>query len=164
LRSRLNLRGKSVLVVEDDDGCRAALCALIQAFGVTVREARNGYEAWERVRQAKPDLIFCDLQMPGMDGFELIKRLRADRDLCLVRVIAVTGLGSDASFARTLATGFDGHLVKPVNGEILGAQLQRAFPDTGLVPVGRGAADGGSAVGSLPRVRSRRRGDRGPGA
>jgi CheY-like chemotaxis protein len=95
-----------------------------------VHEAHDGQEALRVIARTKPAFIFCDLQMPGMDGFELVRRLRADPKLCRIRVIAVSGLGSSNDFIRSSQAGFDGHLVKPITREIIAAQLERAFRGT----------------------------------
>jgi CheY-like chemotaxis protein len=117
----------NVLVVEDHDDSREGLCALVRLFGAAVRGARDGREALHSVGQHKPDLIICDLVMPGMDGFELVRRLRANWDLCRIRTIAVSGLKGDDILMRSWLAGFDAHLVKPIDGEMLSSHLERIF-------------------------------------
>ena len=78
-------------------------------------------------RQHPPDVIFCDLRMPGMDGFAFLERLRSDPELRRSRVIAVSGLASEDDVRRTWQAGFDGHLVKPIIYDGLLAQLKRTL-------------------------------------
>lgn len=130
VHSRLSPQGIDVLVVDDHTDSREALSALIASFGATVHDAHDGEDALRVIAKTKPDLLFCDLQMPGMDGFELVRRLRADADLCRIRLIAVSDLQSDDDFQQSWEAGFDGHLVKPMTPEIIAAQLERAFAGT----------------------------------
>jgi two-component system chemotaxis sensor kinase CheA len=115
-----------VLVVEDHPEFRALMCEFVEACGATAREARDGYEAMAQVLRSPPHLIFCDLRMPGLDGFGLVERLREHPSLSRIPVIAVTGMASDEDVLRSWAAGFAGHLVKPVNRESIRAQMERA--------------------------------------
>jgi two-component system CheB/CheR fusion protein len=124
---RLDLRGVIVLVVEDHDDSRNVLCRIVESFGGTARGAESGEQALALALSEKPDLVFCDLLMPGMDGFEFIARVRSEPSLRKVRVIAVSCLGSDADFRNTWEAGFNGHLAKPVDFDIIAAQLARVF-------------------------------------
>ena len=126
--ARLNLEGLTILVVEDHDDSRDMLRQLVESFGAKVAIARNGYEALATALLRKPDLVLCDLVMPGMDGFGFVHRVRSQLTLENVPVIAVSALGSDADFRRTFEAGFDGHLVKPITYPTMAAQLERVFP------------------------------------
>jgi CheY-like chemotaxis protein len=121
------LRGRSVLVVEDDEDSREVLRLIVESCGATVRLAVDGAEALARVGEARPDLVLCDLRMPGVDGFTFLERLRADPRSRHVRVVAVTALDSDEDVARTWAAGFDGHVVKPIDLELMTTLLERVF-------------------------------------
>ena len=117
----------NVLVVDDHEDSREVLRELVKSFGAAVRVASEGQEALQAIVQQTPDLIICDLMMPGMDGFELIRRLRANWDLCRVRAVAVTGLTGDDVLLRCWKAGFDGHLMKPIDGPALAGLLERIF-------------------------------------
>jgi CheY-like chemotaxis protein len=121
------LRGVSVLIVDDDPDCREVLRQMVEWFGARVHTTRDGRAALAWLARATPDLLLLDLRMPGMDGFRVLERLRADPRLRKLRAIAVTARGSDADIMRTWAAGFDGHLVKPIDMETLAAALNRAF-------------------------------------
>jgi CheY-like chemotaxis protein len=100
---------------------------IVASFGATVRVAQEGYEALELAATWTPDLILCDLMMPGMDGFTLMGRLKADPTLRAIRVVAVSVLAGDADLKRTWLAGFDGHIVKPIDYDLLAAPLERVF-------------------------------------
>ncbi|RYF25790.1 MAG: response regulator [Comamonadaceae bacterium] len=116
-------RRGQVLVVEDNLDGRLTLMELIQADGHSVQGAANGLEALQSVSGCKPDVVLLDLGMPGMDGYEVVARLRKDPGLAHTRVVALTGWGTQHDRARTRAAGFDDHLTKPVNPENLLALL-----------------------------------------
>jgi CheY-like chemotaxis protein len=120
-----DLRDLVVLVVEDNPDFRALMCEFVETLGATVREARDGYEAMAQVLRSPPHLIFCDLRMPGLDGFAFVERLREHPKLSRIPVVAVTGLASDQDILRSWAAGFAGHLVKPVNRESIRVQMER---------------------------------------
>ena len=123
----LDLHGITVLIVEDHADSRDLLRQIVESLGATVTLAADGREALRVVAWIKPDLILCDLRMPVIDGFGFIDRLRHDPTLSRTTVIAVTALGNDADFKRTWESGFDGHLVKPIDYEMITAQLERIF-------------------------------------
>jgi CheY-like chemotaxis protein len=118
-----------ILIVEDDTDSREMLEQMVGSFGATVLAARHGAEAIDRVTAQAPDLVFCDLVMPRVDGFDFVAWLKRSPKLCRIPVIAVSALGTPADFERTLAAGFSGHLLKPIDYGIVDAQLRRVFPD-----------------------------------
>ncbi len=121
------LRGTRILIVEDHHDSREVMRQIVESFGATVRVAQEGYEALEIAAAWIPDLILCDLMMPGMDGYTLMGRLKADPTLRASRVVAVSVLAGDADFKRTWLAGFDGHIVKPIDYDLLAALLERVF-------------------------------------
>ena len=123
----LDLGGLAVLIVEDDTDSRDMLAQMVGSFGATVATACHGGDAIDRIGEGHPDLIFCDLLMPKVDGYELIQWLRRSPQLCRIPVIAISALGTQADFDRTFAAGFSGHLLKPVDYGIIEAQLRRVF-------------------------------------
>lgn len=124
---KLDLTGVTVLIIEDHRDSREMLRQIVASFGAVVVVAEDGREALRTVGWVKPDLILCDLRMPGLDGFGFVDSLREHRTLSRTPVIAVTALGTDADFKRTWEAGFNGHLVKPVDYETIAAQLARVF-------------------------------------
>lgn len=126
-RSRLRLDGVTILIVEDDEDSRELFRQMVESFGATALLAQDGREGLQRAAQERPSLILLDLRMPGMDGFAVIRRLQANPDTAMIRVVAVTALGEDADFRQTWDAGFDGHLVKPITYEELAAALDRVY-------------------------------------
>jgi CheY-like chemotaxis protein len=117
-----------VLVVEDDDEARRVLLAMLQKlFGVFAQGSRNGEEALQALFAVHPHLILCDLQMPRLDGFGFVRRLRGDPKFSHTLTIAVTGLGHPVDVAAAREAGFDGHIVKPIMASTLARLLDRAW-------------------------------------
>jgi two-component system CheB/CheR fusion protein len=123
----LDLAGTTVLIVEDHDDSQDMMRQIVESFGATVHVAEDGQHALKAAQAKRPDLIFCDLLMPGLDGWAFLQRLREIPRLCRVPVIAVSALGSPADVRNTWDSGFNGHLIKPVTYEIVSAQLERMF-------------------------------------
>jgi len=115
----------SVLLVEDDlDGRRLCARRLTRA-GFNVQEAHNGLQALERAFEARPDVVVTDLRIPGIDGFELTRRLKKDPRTCDVPVVAITGYSLFASDpGRAERAGCDAVLPKPYVGEALEAAIR----------------------------------------
>jgi CheY-like chemotaxis protein/nitrogen-specific signal transduction histidine kinase len=117
-----NLEGLTVLVVEDVEDMREMLRLALEAGGAQVVLAANGVEALERMETSRPDVVFCDLRMPRMDGFEFLRRLRRATRLGQPPVIAISGLASTGDRRRTREAGFEGHVEKPFKeGALLAA-------------------------------------------
>ena len=108
-----------VLVVDDNRDAAVSLATLLQMRGHEVHTANDGQEALERTQQWQPDIVFMDLGMPGMDGLEATRRIRALPHGALTRIIALTGWAQEADRERTRNAGMDSHLAKPVSLEAL---------------------------------------------
>jgi len=122
------LEGTTVLVVDDAADDREAMQALFEALGARVISAGNGQEAMDRLREAGADVVLCDLRMPQVDGFEFIRRLRADPKCHGLPAIAVSGVGSGSSSSlRARELGFDAYLSKPPEFDALGLFVRRAM-------------------------------------
>jgi CheY-like chemotaxis protein len=108
------LHGLRILVVDDEpDACRAA-ARLLAGLGFEVFQAHNAEQAWELVLKHEFDVLISDLEMPGMDGHELMQRVRArDGQHILLYAVALTGSSSDEQRRKAQASGFDAFLVKP---------------------------------------------------
>jgi len=115
--------GSSVLLVEDNADVRRMLAAQLAALGYRVLEADNGVDGLALARSERPGLAILDIGLPGMDGYELATRIRQDRDIAAMRLIALTGYGQEADRERALGAGFDAHFVKPLDFEALAACL-----------------------------------------
>jgi CheY-like chemotaxis protein len=115
------------LIVEDADDVREALKLSVGALGAEVSVARDGLQALEVVASDPPNVVLCDLQMPRMDGFEFMQRLRADASGPQPPVIAITGTGVGVGRRRTASAGFTAHLQKPVDEKDLVLAIQAAL-------------------------------------
>ncbi|HVZ30891.1 MAG TPA: ATP-binding protein, partial [Polyangiaceae bacterium] len=107
--------GKRILVVDDNGDARELLAEMLRALGYDVEPAPDGPAALEKLDTFAADVAILDLGLPVMDGFELARRILETRANPRLRLIALTGYGRDSDLARTAATGFHAHLVKPVH-------------------------------------------------
>ena len=110
---------RRVLIIEDNEDAREMLRNLLQLSGHEVHEAGDGATGVEQARRVRPEAALIDIGLPGMDGYEVARRIRAD--LPGTRLVALTGYGQPEDRDRALAAGFDVHLVKPVDPD----QLER---------------------------------------
>jgi two-component system, cell cycle response regulator DivK len=117
-----------VLVIEDDQGARRMYAATLTASGFRVAEAHNGLQALEKARDLLPDVIVTDLGLPGIDGYEICRRLQHDDRTRLVPIVAITGrYFSAADVARARREGCRSVLIKPFIGDDLVAEVQRIW-------------------------------------
>lgn len=114
-----------VLVVDDEPSARTGLEKLLAAEGYRVESAEDGLAALDKVDETAPDVVVTDLKMPGMDGLELLDRLRA-RDPRLP-VIVVTAFGEVASAVAAMRRGADDYLTKPIDLDALLVSIERAL-------------------------------------
>ena len=112
-----------VLVVDDNEDAANTLATLLQLLGAEVRVAHDGQAALAAYEQFRPQAMFLDIGMPGMDGYEVADRLRARRDAEDTLLIALTGWGQERDQRRSQAAGFTHHLVKPADASRLRAVL-----------------------------------------
>jgi CheY-like chemotaxis protein len=113
------LDGTSVLVADDDPDNLEILAYIVSAEGATVRTARNAREALALLPTWKPDVLLLDIQMPVMNGYELLSAIRRRPDLRDVPAVAVTGMGYPSDKDRAFAAGFEAHMTKPFDGAAL---------------------------------------------
>jgi CheY-like chemotaxis protein len=117
-----------VLLVEDNHINQVVALEFLALMGIEARLAKNGIEALQACAEAAPDLVLMDIQMPGMDGLECARRLRAQqRDGKLPRfpILALTAHALDADVAASIEAGMDEHLTKPLDFVALRTRLQR---------------------------------------
>jgi PAS domain S-box-containing protein len=102
-----------VLIVDDNRDAAESLGVLLEMLGADVRLAFSGAEGLETLKTYDADAVLLDIGMPGMDGYEVARRIRQWRDLTHITLIALTGWGQDGDQSRSKLAGFDHHLVKP---------------------------------------------------
>lgn len=115
-----------ILVVEDNEDNRALVVKVLSRQGYRMAEAEAGEEALRLAREETPDLILMDLNLVGMSGFEVTRRLKADPRLRHVPVVALTAYAMVGDRERALESGCDGYLSKPIDVRRLPEQV-RAF-------------------------------------
>jgi len=118
---------KKILVVEDNEDNRRILVYRLRKIGrFDIREAANGQQAIEAVKVERPDLIFMDLKMPVMDGWEATKRIREMDGGETIRIIALTAQAMAGDEQKALAIGCDDYLAKPVvDPDLVRQKLER---------------------------------------
>ena len=115
-------------MVDDNVDAAESLALLLTLDGQNVRVAFNGPRALTAASDFLPELIFLDLGMPGMDGYEVARRLRARPELRGTLLVALTGWSEEDDRQRSYAAGFDHHLVKPAEPDKLRALLDLLRP------------------------------------
>jgi PAS domain S-box-containing protein len=124
--------GHRLLVVDDNEDAADSLAMLLRLQGHEVRLTYDGPTALEMAKGYLPDMVFLDIGMPGMDGYEVARRLRQQAGLENVRLAALTGWGQQEDRRRSAEAGFDHHLVKPVEPKDLqGLLAQLKLPKKG---------------------------------
>ncbi|MSR56742.1 MAG: response regulator [Planctomycetaceae bacterium] len=115
---------RRVLIVDDNQDAADSLRMLLRLLGHQVRVAHHGGGALEAVAAELPEIVLLDIGMPGMDGYEVARRLRALPEGKQLVLVALTGWGQEHDRQRSRAAGFDQHLTKPVESAALEAVLQ----------------------------------------
>jgi two-component system cell cycle response regulator DivK len=114
-----------ILIVEDDPETRQFYTTTFEAEGFRTDQAHNGHQALEKALTSLPDLIVADIALPGLDGIDLCRRLRADDRTRDVPVLAITGYGDRHYEDRARLAGADAVLIKPCEGTALVAEARR---------------------------------------
>jgi two-component system, sensor histidine kinase len=105
----------SVLLIEDNDDGREMMATMLSACGYPIRHAADGLQGVQMAFAHRPDVALVDIGLPGIDGYEVARRLRDSDDTRHIKLIALTGYGLAEDQRRVLDAGFDMHLVKPVD-------------------------------------------------
>jgi ADP-ribose pyrophosphatase len=116
------------LVIEDNKDAAESLHLLLDQLGCEATVAMNGPAGVEAARSAPPDIVFCDIGLPGLDGYGVARRIRSEAWGARVVLVAVTGYGLDEDRRQAEAAGFDLHFVKPADP----GAITRLFKDLGL--------------------------------
>ncbi len=117
-----------VLIIEDDSPSRELLKYLLESAGYVALQAADGGAGLSMSLETNPDLIVCDLQMPVLDGFEVIRGLLDNPNWRRVPLIAVTALSMSGDRERAIAAGFDEHITKPIAPETIVSQIEVHLP------------------------------------
>lgn len=116
---------RRVLIVDDNEDAANSLAMVLQLSGHETASVYTAADALEHAAVFKPDVVLLDIGLPGMDGYEVAQRLRELPGLRGVKLVAVTGYGRSDDRQRARDAGFDDHLTKPVEFEVLDRTLAR---------------------------------------
>ena len=106
---------KSILIVEDNQTNAALLKDVLGARGYDVTIVAHGADALEMVRSKPPNLVLMDIQLPGMDGYEVTRRLKSDPSTSHIPIIAVTAYALKGDMDKAIQAGCDDYISKPIN-------------------------------------------------
>ena len=120
----------SILIADDYDDNRELLRLMLETEGYRIREARNGHEALDAAREEAPAVALIDLSMPSLDGWGLLREMRADERTRSIPCIAVTAFAANQDRARALEAGFDAYISKPFRARDL-IELVNSFARRG---------------------------------
>lgn len=122
---------KNILVIDDKEEIRDLIKAVLADYGFNVIEADNGQMGVQMLREQKTDLVVCDINMPGMDGYETLGAVRESSSTAPIPFILMTGLVSRDGFRRGMVCGADDYLVKPfTTDELIEAVMSRLARQT----------------------------------
>jgi CheY-like chemotaxis protein len=121
------MAGELILVVEDNEKNRKLVRDVLTFKGYVVIEADNGEDGVRLAKERLPKLILMDIQLPGIDGIEALRQLRADDATRAIPVIAVTASALDRDRQKIMAAGFDGYQAKPLNVKAFMAAVEAVF-------------------------------------
>lgn len=125
MNSQPDHRARRVLVVDDDPLVVQVMAKLLTSMGHIVEQAHDGVTALRLAGEFAPDVILLDLVMPGMDGLDVARHLRAARWVKRPGIFAVTAFGQQAFRDAAASAGFDGYITKPVSAQDLSAILDQ---------------------------------------
>ena len=117
-----------ILIVEDNPQSLELMTYLLGAAGHTVHTAQTGALALKATRSRDVDLILLDLQLPDLDGFEVLKALRDNERYAATKIVAVTAVAMVGDRERTLTAGFDHYVLKPINPRTFVSEIENWLP------------------------------------
>ena len=121
-------RGAVILIVEDNEANQLLASAVLEREGYRVDVASTSDEALNRLARTAPDLILMDVQLPGLDGLSLTRRLKADERTASIPVVALTALAMLGDRERTIDAGCAGYISKPINTRTFAAEVRQYLP------------------------------------
>jgi two-component system, cell cycle response regulator DivK len=116
---------EKVLIVDDNRASRDLVRAILKTVRCDIVEATHGQEALDLIQQQRPDVVLLDIDMPGLDGLAVVKRIREDSSLADLPVVAVTAFAMEGDREKGMAAGFTAYLTKPVRAALLRQQVQQ---------------------------------------
>jgi len=139
----------TILVIEDDPDIRELLSFSLSKEGWTILLASDGEEGLAVLRSANPDCVILDIMLPGMDGLEILRALKADGALKRLPVIMATAKGEESDIVAGLELGAEDYVVKPFSPKVLAARIRSALRRAASRPTGDSRAEGSLAKGDM---------------
>ena len=121
----------TILMIEDDERNRYLATFLLEKSGFAVESAVDGPAGLVRAASLRPDLILLDIQLPGMDGYEVARRLKSDPTLAAIPIVAVTSYAMVGDRDRAMISGCDGYIEKPIDPARFVGEIFRFLPGNG---------------------------------
>ncbi|MGC1243976.1 MAG: response regulator [Chryseosolibacter sp.] len=118
---------KTVLIIEDNLDIRENTAEILEFFNFKVITAESGKAGLSAAFRSKPDLILCDIMMPGLDGYEVIKQLKRNPSTCAIPFIYLTASGERSDVRIAMEMGASGYVRKPFEGRQLIAEIQKCL-------------------------------------
>jgi CheY-like chemotaxis protein len=118
------MAGKSILIVDDNPANMKLVRVLLSSEGYDVHTAADAQEALAELSNSRPDLILMDIQLPGMDGLELTRKLKSDPATRDIKIVGLTAYAMRGDQERILAAGCDGYIPKPIDTRTLPTSIQ----------------------------------------
>ena len=115
---------KKVLVVDDNPVSRELIREVLESPQQRVLEAEDGEEALEKVHQEEPDLVLLDIQLPVLDGYEVLRRIRGNSRFARLPVVALTAFAMREDREKALTLGFDDYVTKPIDAAALRLRIR----------------------------------------
>lgn len=119
------MESKKILIADDNENIREALTYLLEDEGYTLSLAKNGVETLQRVREVHPDILFLDIMMPEMNGYDVCRIIKNDPDIQKTYVIMLTAKGQAAEQERGKEVGADEYIVKPFSPMEILAKIKK---------------------------------------
>jgi len=126
---------KRILVAEDNAASRELVREVLETEGYDVIEACDGREALEKILSTESDLVLLDIQMPGLDGFGVLRELRQHPQLLRPPIVALTAYAMAGDAERALAAGFDAYATKPIDVATLSDRIRKWLDQTVVRPL-----------------------------
>ncbi len=143
-----------ILVVDDDDGLRESMAETLADLGCQVEQAADGERALRRLARGRIDAVLLDLRMPGLDGLEVLRRMRSQQGAGPpVPVAVLTAVATAGNTIEAMRLGAVDHLTKPVGRGDLAALIGRMLPGSGPAPAGAAVSAEDDLVGASPAMR-----------
>lgn len=116
---------ETVLIVDDNRASRDLVRAILKPLRCNIIEASHGQQALDLIQEERPGLVLLDVDMPGLDGITVVKRIRENPSLAGLPVVAITAFAMEGDREKAMAAGFTAYLPKPVRAAILRQQVQQ---------------------------------------